>query len=383
MTFSTKAVSIASKAHAVWIFLCGLMMGAMDVIPGISGGTVAFILGIYEELISAIRSIKFQSPSKIAWQFLGCLISGIALSFISFATVFDYLLKQPDYRIYLYATFTGLISGSVIYLARQMKAWGIKEVIALLIGALIAYKLTDPSLLKLSFEPHYDVEIALSEPAANYKNGILQNVSQSQLEVMLAKGWVNDSTVLYENGVKSSIKEKAIIAATPRLNLWAIVCGMIAISAMLLPGISGSYLLNVLGMYGTAIAALADLGRSLRHFSFDIDAFMLLFSIGIGIFFGAILFSRVIGWLLTRYHAFTIALLTGFMVGAMQSVWPFWSFEFKYNPLKLSEAPSLSVIEPVLPTFNSNFFISILFFALGLAVLFFFEWVAHKKNSKT
>lgn len=359
------------------------MMGAMDVIPGISGGTVAFILGIYEELISAIRSIKFQSPSKIAWQFLGCLISGIALSFISFATVFDYLLKQPDYRIYLYATFTGLISGSVIYLARQMKAWGIKEVIALLIGALIAYKLTDPSLLKLSFEPHYDVEIALSEQAANYKNGILQNVSQSQLEVMLAKGWVNDSTILYENGVKSSIKEKAIIAATPRLNLWAIVCGMIAISAMLLPGISGSYLLNVLGMYGTAIAALADLGRSLRHFSFDIDAFMLLFSIGIGIFFGAILFSRVIGWLLTRYHAFTIALLTGFMVGAMQSVWPFWSFELKYNPLKLSEAPSLSVIEPVLPTINSNFFISILFFALGLAVLFFFEWVAHKKNSKT
>lgn len=383
MTFSTKSVSIESKAHAVWIFLCGLMMGAMDVIPGISGGTVAFILGIYEELISAIRSIKFQSPSKIAWQFLGCLISGIALSFISFATVFDYLLKQPDYRIYLYATFTGLISGSVIYLARQMKAWGIKEVIALLIGALIAYKLTDPSLLKLSFEPHYDVEIALSEQAANYKNGILQNVSQSQLEVMLAKGWVNDSTILYENGVKSSIKEKAIIAATPRLNLWAIVCGMIAISAMLLPGISGSYLLNVLGMYGTAIAALADLGRSLRHFSFDIDAFMLLFSIGIGIFFGAILFSRVIGWLLTRYHAFTIALLTGFMVGAMQSVWPFWSFELKYNPLKLSEAPSLSVIEPVLPTINSNFFISILFFALGLAVLFFFEWVAHKKNSKT
>lgn len=100
----------------------------------------------------------------------------------------------------------------------------------------------------------------------------------------------------------------------------------------------------------------------------------------VGIFFGAILFSRVIGWLLTRYHALAIALLTGFMIGAMRSVWPYWSHVQAYNPLKLNEPPSLSVIKPILPALDITLLFSILIMTAGIFVILFFEWIAHKKH---
>ena len=354
-------------------------MGSMDVIPGISGGTVAFIMGIYEDLISAIRSIKFHALKNISWEFLLCLLSGIAIAFLSLASVFDVLLKDADLRIYLYSAFMGLILGSIFYLSKQMKGWRAVDFLALLIGAAIAFVLTLPELSQLQFETHFDVKVDLPYPAENFQNGLLKNVSQSNIEVMLAKGWINENTSLFLNGHETTVTKESISAAYARFDIWAMFCGMIAISAMLLPGISGSYLLNILGMYGPAIAALADFGRSLRSFSFDFEAFMLLFSMAVGIFIGAILFSRVIGWLLTRYHALAIALLTGFMIGAIRSVWPFWSHVQAYNPLKLNEPPMLSVVKPILPSLDITLLISLLIMTAGVFVILFFEWIAHKK----
>lgn len=355
-------------------------MGSMDVIPGISGGTVAFIMGIYEDLISSIRSIKIQALKQVSWEFLGCLLSGIAIAFLTMASIFDVLLKDASLRIYLYSGFMGLIIGSILYLSKQIKQFRGIDFFALFTGAILAFILTLPELSQLRFEPHYEVKIDLALPAANFQNGLLLDVSKSNLEVMLAKGWINNDTLLFLNGQETSVAKENIHAAYARFDLWAMLCGMIAISAMLLPGISGSYLLNILGMYGPAIAALADLGRSLRSFSFDVDAFMLLFSMASGIFLGAILFSRVIGWLLTRYHAFAIALLTGFMIGAMRSVWPFWSHVEAYNPLKLNEAPSLVVVKPILPPLDITLVYAILIMCLGIFTVLFFEWIANQKR---
>lgn len=382
MRFETdsKKVPVRSFSKAIWIFFCGLCMGSMDVIPGISGGTVAFIMGIYEDLISAIRSVKFHALKNISWEFLLCLLSGISIAFLSLAHVFDRLLKDADMRVALYSAFMGLILGSILYLTRQMKRWRGIDYLALLIGAAIAFVLTLPELAHLQFEPRFDVKIDLPYPAANYQDGHLLNISRSNLEGMLAKGWINENTPLLLNGNPTSIAEQGITAAYARFDLWAMFCGMIAISAMLLPGISGSYLMNILGMYGPAIAALADLGHSIRSLSFNLDAFMLLFSIACGILIGALLFSRVIGWLLTRYHALAIALLTGFMIGAIRSVWPFWSHVQAYNPLKLNEPPSLSVVAPILPPLDSTLLSSLLFMLAGLSVLLIFEWIAHKKH---
>lgn len=375
-----KKVAIKSFPQALWVFICGLLMGSADVVPGISGGTMAFILGIYEDLIGSIRSVKFQALSKISWEFLLLLISGIAFAFLNLASVFDAWLKDPHERVLLYSTFMGLILGSVYYLTKQMKGWRQKDFLALLLAAIIAFLLTMPSLGSFSSEKKYDVFIKLPEPAANYSNGMLLNVSKSNLEVMLAKGWISEDTILGTDTGVTLVSAQNINPAVPRLDLWALLCGMIAISAMLLPGISGSYLLNILGMYAAAIAALSDVMAGFKKFTIDWEPFMLLLSIGIGILLGAALFSRVIGWLLTRYHALAIAMLTGFMLGALQTVWPFWSYEYKYNPLKLNHAPELSVIKPILPAINSEFFLALGFVALGFIAVLTIEYLAHLKK---
>lgn len=376
----SRKVSIKSLPQALWIFICGLLMGSADVVPGISGGTMAFILGIYEDLIGSIRSVKFQSLSKISWEFLALLLSGIAFAFLSLASVFDGWLKDPHSRVLLYATFMGLILGSIVFLTKQMKGWRLKDYLALLLGAIVAYVLTMPSLGTFTQEKRFDVFVNLPEPAANYQSGMLKDVTVSNIEVMLAKGWITEDTPLGTDRGVTTVGNQNIKPATPRLDFWALICGMIAISAMLLPGISGSYLLNILGMYGVAIAALADLMAGFKQFKIEWEPFMLLFSIGIGILIGAALFSRVIGWLLTKYHALAIAMLSGFMIGALQSVWPFWSYTYKYNPLKLNHAPELSVIKPIAPAINNEFFLALLFLGIGFIAVLTIEFLANLKK---
>jgi len=193
-------------------------MGSMDVIPGISGGTVAFIMGIYEDLIGSIRSVKFHAFKNISWEFLLCLLSGIGIAFLSLASVFDVLLKNADLRVYLYSAFMGLIIGSIIYLSKQMKGWRAIDYLALMIGAAIAFVLTLPELSHLQFEPHYDVKVDLAYPAANFQNGLLQNVSKSNIEVMLAKGWINENTPLFFNGHETTVLKENIHAAYARFS---------------------------------------------------------------------------------------------------------------------------------------------------------------------
>ena len=153
----------------------------------------------------------------------------------------------------------------------------------------------------------------------------------------------------------------------PQFDLYALFAGMAAISAMLLPGISG-ILLNVLGMYAPALGALADLSSGLIKGVIDRDAFFLLLSLGLGILAGAALFSHAIFWLLKHRHLFTLSLLTGFMLGALRSVWPFWKMGWRINPLSPDKGLELVLLKPELPDFFTvDFFISALFLLGGLA----------------
>jgi len=237
------------------IFIRGVLMGAADIVPGVSGGTVAFITGIYDTLLNSIRSFDLKCLQMVlrgqfseAWShvngsFLTALLLGIATSILTLARVVSWLLQ--DYPVPLWAFFFGLVLASALVLLRQIKRWSPVRALCLAGG----------------------ISTAL---------------------------WVALSPVVHFD-----------------LGLTAVfLSGFIAICAMILPGISGSFILVLLGMYGTVLAALK---------SFDV-VFILVFASGAAS--GLMCFSRFLHWLLQRAHEETMALLTGFLFGSLAVVWP-------------------------------------------------------------
>ena len=237
------------------IFLRGLMMGAADIVPGVSGGTIAFITGIYDTLLASIRAfdltflrLLLRFDIRGAWQhvnggFLLALLLGIGTSIVSLARLISWVLE--NYPVPLWAFFFGLILASAMVLLRQVEGWTVPRVASLLAGAVIA------GLIALS-------------PVANMDFGL--------------------------TGV--------------------FLAGFLAICAMILPGISGSFILVLLGMYSTVLVAIKSLDFM----------FLLVFALGCGA--GLLCFSRLLYWLLQRFHQATMALLTGFLFGSLAIVWP-------------------------------------------------------------
>jgi len=237
------------------VFLRGLLMGAADIVPGVSGGTMAFITGIYDTLLGSIRSFDLEFLSKLfrleiasAWQhvngtFLLALLLGIATSIFSLAQLVSWLLEA--HPVPLWAFFFGLILASALVLLWEVRQWSAAVVLSLLTGVGIA------SLI--SFSPAIRLDFGL-------------------IGVFLA--------------------------------------GFVAICAMILPGISGSFVLVLLGMYGPVLDAIK---------AFDL-VFILVFVLGCGS--GLLCFSRLLHWLLHHYHQATMALLTGFLFGSLPVVWP-------------------------------------------------------------
>lgn len=380
------------------LFLCGICMGIADLIPGISGGTIAFIMGFYFQLLESIKSCnlralkyllkgRFKLFSKaVEWPFLLTLGLGITLAFVSCARFLQFILNDEIYRVYLYATFTGLILASFGFCLKQIPQWRMQYFFSLLIGAFIAFILTSPYLALSAPEKPYAVQIDYkSQKILNnydFDKNLLKNLDASIIEAMHAKKILqSDSTVYYSNGEKVGQVGDFIGSYKPqRLDLWLVFCGSLAICALLLPGISGSYILTLLGVYSIVIGALADLVAGIGHLNFDRESFYILSSLGLGIVIGLLSFSRFISWLLQHYHNFTIALLAGFMIGAMRSIWPFWSVEYALNPFKIEKGPQLEVVSPYLPSIDSPVFIFSLLFAIaGFAIVFFIEMMAKGK----
>jgi putative membrane protein len=232
-----------------------MAMGAADVIPGVSGGTIAFITGIYEELINSIKSINLTAfqlffTGKFAefWKaingtFLVSVVLGIGISIFSLAKGMKFLLDH--YPILVWSFFFGLIVASAIYVARSIKKWNAGAVISGIAGIIIAYYIT------------------------------------------------------------------IITPAEANTTYWFIfISGAIAICAMILPGISGSFILVLMGMYKFILEAVGNLQITI----------LLTFLVGAAL--GIIAFSHVLSWMLRKYHNLTIAMLAGFMVGSLNKVWP-------------------------------------------------------------
>lgn len=237
------------------IGLRGLAMGAADVVPGVSGGTIAFITGIYEELLGTISGIR---PSLLkTWKndgirafwregnfnFLLALISGIAISILALSHLISWLLE--NHPVLLWAFFFGLVFASVFFVGRQVKHWKMPVILAFIAGTAVAWYIT-------------------SLPPMSQGNSML----------------------------------------------FLFVCGMIAICAMILPGISGSFILLILGAYQTVITSIKELDvKNLGVFA-------------AGCVVGVLAFSHLLNWMYKKHHDLTVALLTGFLLGSLQKLWP-------------------------------------------------------------
>jgi len=230
-------------------------MGAADAVPGVSGGTIAFISGIYEELITTISGVNLsllttlrKSGFSAFWKqlngnFLVALLTGILISFVSFMRLAKYLIEE--HPILIWSFFFGLIVASIFFVGKQIKTWNLGTIVSLILGTLAAYYITTLSSM------------------AN-----------------------NDST------------------------LFLFFAGAIAICAMILPGISGSFILVILGAYKTLSDALHD---------FDFKRIAIF---AVGALIGLLSFSRVLKWLFKHYKNTTLAVLTGFIFGSLNKIWP-------------------------------------------------------------
>ncbi len=241
--------------NKILLFLKGMAMGAADVVPGVSGGTVAFITGIYDTLLESIRRINPSTFSlwqkegfKYAWQhvngsFLVVLFAGILTAIVTLAKGVTYALE--NHPIVIWSFFFGLIVASAIHMFKQVEKWSIISVFATLFGTVFAYLITIANPINIEFN---------------------------------------------------------LVSA--------FFAGSLAICAMILPGISGSFILLLLGMYAPILDAVK---------SFDVTVLGLF---GTGCIIGILLFSHVLTWLLRSHRSLTLAFLTGLVVGALGKVWP-------------------------------------------------------------
>jgi putative membrane protein len=393
------------------IFISGLCVGSAEVFPGISGGTVAFIIGIYEDLLKSISSINvkaikslFQAQfatffNLISWQFLIVFLLGDMIALVTMAKLFTKLINDEFWRVYVYAGFVGLVVGSCIYCFKILHHIRFKDVISFSLGCLAAFMLSGTRPPQDHNELKYNVPVdekMLPETVLkdlhskqcinySYKTHELLDVPAPVVHILMAKKILKEDQDIWDVQNNSYVKACTIQAHSHRgIDLWVVLCGSIAIVGMLLPGISGSYLLNVLGMYGIILGALVDWVTGLQNMTFDWGSFRIVFSMGLGITIGAVLFARVVSWLLEHYHQLTISCLIGFMVGALRAVWPFWTYQYELDPLHIMEGPRVILDSPILPhIFSSHFLLALLAAICGVIVVLTIEALAAKKRARS
>jgi putative membrane protein len=234
----------------------GLAMGAADVVPGVSGGTIAFISGIYEELVVSISNINFsllktlqKEGFKVAWKqlngsFLAALFIGVLISILSLAKTIKYLLENEP--ILLWSFFFGLVMASIIFIGKQVEKWNYKLLLLAVFGAAFGYTIT-----------------------------IVSSTSITEINY-----------------------------------LFLVFAGAIASCAMILPGISGSYILLLMGVYPIVMTAITN--RDVKIIS----------AIGVGVVLGLLFFSKLLKWLFSKYKNEMLVVLTGIMFGSLNKVWP-------------------------------------------------------------
>jgi len=279
----------------------GFAVGSGNVVPGVSGGTMAFILGIFEELIGSIRkaadpefleavvTFRWKRAAEIVdLKFLASIGAGALAAILTLARLLEWLLDT--HPVFVWSFFFGLILASVVVVARRIRSWKGATVPAMILGTVGAWML----------------------------------VGLVPLE-------------------------------TPDTWWFMAIAGAVAICAMILPGVSGAFVLVLLGKYETILSAVND-GR--------IDVLAI---VGVGAVIGLVSFAQILGWLFNRYHDLTVALLTGFMLGSLRKVWPWKEAASTYGDQAENAIPTL--VSNVMPTLGVELAWAAVLGALGLALV--------------
>lgn len=302
----------------VTIFLKGIGMGSANVIPGVSGGTIALITGIFERLINAIKSfnikaLKLLFSGKVKHfvqhtdlYFLLALGLGILLAIVSLARLFDFLFTE--YPVYIWSYFFGLILASVYFVGQTIEKWNTAVILSFIAGAVIAGG------------------ISFLNPAVGNENFF-----------------------------------------------YLILCGVAGVCSMILPGLSGSFVLILMGNYHLIFI------ESINELRIDI-----LIPVAVGMALGLIGFSYILSWVFRKFRNQTIALLTGFILGSLIIIWPWKEKILATNQmgeiLLKNNEPVVARYQPILPaSFSSEVIIAILFIIAGIASIWLIELAARKK----
>lgn len=272
-------------------FGCGAIIGAADIVPGVSGGTMAFILGIYGDMLDALKS--WLSPDTVKavftldWKTLKSkpfalpfwVVIGIGVSIVLLSSPIKYALDHHPQ--YLWSFFFGLVAASVFTVRNKIEKWDWKLIFVLLAGAVGAYFLTG-----------------------------------------------------------------MVPTQTPEHKLFIVLCGALAISAMILPGISGSFIMLLIGKYDYILGAVNGLKSALLNGggAAALEPLAILLCFGIGVVAGLISFVRLLSFCLKKYYTWTIAVLIGFMLGSLRKVWPFKADDVNILPEDMSAKTIITII---------------------------------------
>ncbi len=289
-------------------------MGAADVVPGVSGGTIAFISGIYEELITSINNVNLsllrtlkKDGISVAWKqlnvnFLSALFVGIAISILSLSKGIKWLLENEP--ILLWSFFFGLVVASILFVGKQITKWNIASVFGFVVGAFVAFYIT-----------------TLPTLGAN------------------SSGW------------------------------FLFFAGALAICAMILPGISGAFILVLLGVYEPILEALNN------------RDFKMIFIFACGAIVGILSFSKLLKWLFKNHHNLTLAILTGFILGSLNKIWP-WKETLSWRTnSKGIEVPFLEQsVSPFSFDNDNQFLLAIALMVIGSLTILILEKLGSKTN---
>jgi putative membrane protein len=370
-------------------------MGIADSIPGVSGGTIAFITGIYERLIAAIGELSHfpghllrgrwrEAVRSLNLSLFLPLLLGLGLGLIGMSHLLALLLNSELFRTLLLALFCGLVASSALFCTRRVSVWSWSRWIALVAGGLAAFLLVG-ALESRGSSRLYDVQLPADVEkithlvcASNYDpfGRLLLNVPERSLERMLSLEKIASDALVYSHAEERWQAAGRVAGTCSKwIDLRTVVAGAAASGAMLLPGVSGAFVLHVAGDYEPALDALRRATRG------EFDGLGLLFSILIGMVCGLLVFARSIRWLFQRHADLTTALLIGMMIGALRSLWPFWSYRWTVQPLQMRL--QLEPIQPILPDLTSPLFWGVVLVVIQGAFLFLLiEALAHKISQR-
>ena len=306
--------------EAGWDFFVGFAMGTANVIPGVSGGTMLFIMGAFEKLVGAIRQVASLETlrlllrlelrtlrSTLPWRFLLALALGVLVSFATMAKLFLWLLDE--HQALTFAFFFGLIAASVITVKRQLGRWTVPAAVSCVLGAAVAY-------------------------------GVITLVPVS----------------------------------TPDCWYMYLLCGAISIIAMILPGLSGSFLLLILGKYDAVWGAVANLAA----LKFSVTDLGIVFWMALGCVLGLGAFVHLLNYLMKHFRAVTIAALIGFMVGSLPRLWP-WQHVTETMLKKGEPVPVRFAYD--WPVWDRSFAAIAAAALLGLLIVLGIEMTARRKSA--